>query len=58
MAGTKFTGGKKATVSPVRGSSPSGDVPGGPGKVMPAKPIQGPKSTGGPVSMKKALKKK
>ncbi len=58
MAGTKFGSGKKATVAPVRGSSPSGDVPGGPGKSMPAKPIQGPKSPGMPISMKKALKKK
>lgn len=43
MAGTKFGSGKKATVAKVTPSgSPSGNVPGNPGKVLPAKPIAGP----------------
>jgi hypothetical protein len=41
-----------------KGSDPSGNSPGNPGKSMPAKAIPGPASTGGPMSLKKALKRK
>lgn len=41
-----------------RGSNPAGNSGGTPGKSTPQKPIPGPASTGGPVSLKKALAKK
>lgn len=41
-----------------RGSSPSGDVAGGPGRSPRQKPYQGAAGSGPPASMKKALAKK
>jgi len=41
-----------------RGSSPSGGVPGGPGRSFEQKPFAGPAGHGQPASMKKALAKK
>lgn len=41
-----------------RGSSPSRNVPGGPGHSFAQMPIPGPSSPGQPTSMKKALAKK
>lgn len=39
-------------------SSPSRNVPGGPGKTFAQKPIPGPEKPGMPIAMKKALKRK
>jgi hypothetical protein len=41
-----------------KGSSPSGNVAGNPGRVLPAKAIAGPASPGPPAAMRKALAKK
>lgn len=50
--------GAKSVNPASKGSSPSGDVAGGPGKSPAQKPFAGPASSGPPVSMKKALSKK
>lgn len=50
--------GAKSVSPSARGSSPSGDVAGGPGKSTAQKAYQGPASSGAPSSMKKALSKK
>lgn len=41
-----------------KGSNPSGNSGGNPGKSVPQKAIPGPTSTGGPISLKRALAKK
>lgn len=46
MAGTAFKGSKKATVAAIKPSgSPTGVVPGNPGKSLPAKKLAGPKGS-------------
>jgi hypothetical protein len=50
--------GPKSVGPSAKGSSPSGDVAGGPGKSTAQKPYQGPTNPGPPASMRKALAKK
>jgi hypothetical protein len=50
--------GMKSVDEASRGSNPSNTSGGHPGKSHPQEPIPGPTSTGGPISLKKALKKK
>lgn len=50
--------GAKSVGPSARGSSPAGNVAGGPGKSVAQKPYAGPASSGPPASMKKALSKK
>jgi hypothetical protein len=45
-------------VVPVRGGNTVNNTGGNAGKSMPQKPIPGPVTTGGPVSLKRALAKK
>lgn len=50
--------GSSSVMPSAKGSNPASNSGGNPGKSMPQKAIPGPASTGGPVSLKKALAKK
>jgi hypothetical protein len=50
--------GSKCVDEASRGSNPSAGSGGTPGKSVPQKAIPGPASTGGPISLKRALAKK
>ena len=50
--------GPRDVAASAKGESPSGGVPGGPGRSFAQKPFAGPEGHGLPASMKKALAKK
>jgi hypothetical protein len=50
--------GPRDVASSAKGESPSGGVPGGPGRSFAQKPFAGPEHPGQPIAMKKALAKK
>lgn len=50
--------GSSSVLPSAKGSNPASNSGGNPGKSMPQKAIPGPTSTGGPISLKRALKKK
>ena len=58
MAKSRGKPGPKSVNPSSRGSSPSRNVAGGPGKSFAQSPIPGPASPGQPPAMKKALAKK
>jgi hypothetical protein len=59
MAAPKSKGNKTPSYGTGKeGKSPTGVVPGNPGKSLPQKPLEAPAGKGLPTSMKKALAKK
>jgi hypothetical protein len=50
--------GPRDVAASAKGESPSGGVPGGPGRSFAQKPMAGPEGHGQPASMRKALAKK